>query len=122
MLNSLRYSPVAAALVLFLALGWASQAHALPAERGVILDQLNGNANLNFDPNKGPVVAPWIAWGPYNWGNGLIPRPDGVAYDCQDYFPDGLHPSDGGGKEKVANQLMNFFKTSPLTTPWFLHP
>src|SRR5262245_45417432 len=29
--------------------------------------QLNGDPDLNYDPAKGPVVAPWLAWGPYLW-------------------------------------------------------
>jgi hypothetical protein len=34
------------------------------AVKWAIEDQLNGNPALNFDPAQGPVLAPWIAWGP----------------------------------------------------------
>ncbi len=58
-----------------------------------IHDQINGNANLNFDPSKGSVLAPWMAWGPYYWANGLLPRADGLVWSCQDSLFDGTHPS-----------------------------
>jgi hypothetical protein len=89
----------------------------------MIQDQLNGNANMNYNAANGPVMAPWVAWGPYTWGNGLIPRSDGLQWSCQNYENDGVHTSaTGGGTEKVANQLMNFFKTNDATASWFLAP
>jgi hypothetical protein len=93
------------------------------AVRGMIQDQLNGDANLNYNAANGPVMAPWLAWGPYTWANGLIPRSDGLQWSCQNYENDGVHTSaTGGGTEKVANQLMNFFKTNDATASWFLAP
>ncbi len=37
------------------------------AVQWTIADQINGTGNLNFDPAKGPVVAPYLSWGPYLW-------------------------------------------------------
>ena len=85
-----------------------------------IADQLNGLASLNFDPTKGTVVSPWMAWGPYYWANGMLGRNDGLFWSCQDVIFDGVHPSDPVGRLKVADQLINFFKTDTTTTPWYL--
>jgi hypothetical protein len=35
------------------------------AVQWAIEDQINGTGNLNFDPTKGTVVAPYLSWGPY---------------------------------------------------------
>jgi hypothetical protein len=90
------------------------------ANKWAIQDQLNGNANLNFDPAKGPVLAPWMSWGPYYWANGMIPGSDGLVWTCQDLQDDGVHPSQPIGAEKAANELMNFFKTDDTAAPWFV--
>jgi Putative Ig domain len=89
------------------------------AVKWAITDQINGNSDLNFDPSAGPVVAPWMAWGPYDWANGLFTRRDGEVWTCED-FKDGIHPSNPGGRERDANQLLNFFKNDTTTIPWFL--
>ncbi|KAA3605099.1 MAG: hypothetical protein DWQ01_21130 [Planctomycetota bacterium] len=86
----------------------------------LIEEQLNGNPQLNFDPNLGPVEAPWIAWGPYLWADGLTPRSDGLIWECQDFQADGTHPSADFGAPKVAAQLMAFFKQDSTTAAWFL--
>ena len=91
------------------------------AVKNAIGDQLNGNANLNYNSALGPVEAPWMSWGPYYWANGLLGRSDGFVWTCQDLQSDGTHPS-GTGDLKVAGQILNFFKTDDTTTPWFLHP
>jgi len=90
------------------------------AVKNAIQDQVNGNANLNYDPSVGPVLAPWIDWGPYYWANGLLPRSDGLVWTCQDYVQDGTHPSNPVGEIKVATQLLNFLKAADTATPWFL--
>lgn len=90
------------------------------ADKWVIEDQINGLNNLNFNPGNGPVVAPWLAWGPYIWADGLSPRSDGFVWLCTDLSQsDYTHPS-SNGVAKVASQLIAFFKTDPTTTPWFL--
>jgi hypothetical protein len=92
------------------------------AVKNAIQDQINGNANLNFDPTKGPVLAPWIDWGPYYWANGMIPRNDGLVWTCQDLTSDGTHPSDPVGRLKVSTELMNFLKSDDTASIWFLAP
>jgi hypothetical protein len=92
------------------------------AVKWAIQDQINGNANLNWDPNKGPVMAPWMSWATYDWANGLLARSDGLTWSCQDVMSDGVHPSPLHGMEKDANFLLNFFKTDYTTTPWFVAP
>jgi lysophospholipase L1-like esterase len=62
---------------------------------------------------------PWLAWGPYLWADGTKGRKDGIAYTRDDLGPDGTHPSPSG-REKVARQLLQFFKTDPTAKPWFL--
>lgn len=91
------------------------------AVKWAIQDQLDGDPALNYNPENGPVTAPWMSWGPYYWGNGLIARPDGLAWACPDFVSDGNNPS-VTGVEKVANELLNFFKTDDTTSPWFLAP
>lgn len=89
------------------------------AVKNMIQDQLNGNANLNFDPTKGTVVAPWLAWGPYLWANGMVPRSDGLEWTCHDMQSDGTHPNTGA-RLKAAGLLLNFFKSDDTATPWYL--
>jgi hypothetical protein len=84
----------------------------------LIRDQLNADPALNFDPGRGPVRAPWLSWGPYLWADGLIPRSDGLTWDCADFASDGTHPAPSG-RIKVANLLLGFFPSDP-TTSWFL--
>ncbi len=87
----------------------------------LIEDQIAGANGLNFDPANGPVVAPWIAWGPYLWADGLVPRSDGLTWQCSDLESDFTHPSTNG-TAKVGAQLLNFFKTDPAAAPWFYQP
>jgi hypothetical protein len=62
---------------------------------------------------------PYIAWGPYFWADGLIPRPsDGLIWKCEDYVEkDRVHPSESG-KLKLGRMLLNFFETNQATR-WF---
>jgi hypothetical protein len=85
----------------------------------VVQQQLDGDPGLNYDPANGPVEAPWIAWGPYLWADGLNPRSDGLIWQCTDFQSDGTHPSDTG-RTKVAERLLQFFTTDSTATPWFL--
>lgn len=77
--------------------------------------QIDGDPALNFDAARGPVEAPWLAWGPYIWADGANPRADGLSYTRADFAADGTHPSPLGAR-KVAEQLLGFFK-GDSTTP-----
>jgi hypothetical protein len=77
------------------------------------IDPLAGNLNYNNN------TAPWIAWGPYMWADGMTPRSDGLVWRESDFMEDGVHPSTDG-RQKVASLLMNFFRTSAFTQSWFL--
>lgn len=92
------------------------------AVRGMIQDQLNGVPAMNYNSANGPVMAPWVAWADYDWGNGMLPRKDGLVWTCQDFGATGLHNSKPQGGEKDANMLFNFLRTNDATTPWFLAP
>jgi hypothetical protein len=88
------------------------------------IDQMSGGGidpiagDLDFNVLDG---APWLAWGPYLWADGLIPRSDGLIWQCADFQADGTHPS-MSGEQKVANLLMDFMLNSPFATPWFRDP
>ena len=94
-------------------------------DKWMIENQIKGTGNLNFDPAKGKVVAPWLSWGPYQWADGIHPRSDGLAWLPSDFLAyswgqiDWAHPSHAGVR-KETDQLIAFFKTDPTTTPWFL--
>jgi hypothetical protein len=90
------------------------------AMQKVVADQLSGLSSLNYNPSNGPVMAPWISWGTYAWANGMLPRSDGLVYTCQDMMSDGRHPNASYGGPKIASIWLDFFKTDPTTTPWFL--
>lgn len=106
--------------------GYANSDRAEPAAyingfvaKQLIEQQIAGEAQLNADALQGPVVAPWLAWGPYLWADGIIPRSDGLTWDCEDFSPDdGIHPAEGAAF-KVGTMLLNHFLTSPTTKIWF---
>lgn len=90
--------------------------------RWLIESQINGLDSLNYDSSAGVVSAPWLAWGPYLYADGEIPRDsDSLQWFCSDFVSDGTHPSTSG-RMKVSQLLEEFFKTSPYTVPWFLLP
>lgn len=93
--------------------------------QSIIADQINGEPSLNYNPSKGPVMAPWLSWGTYDWANGMIANGDtwynsaDLEWSCSDLGPDGVHASVYGG-QKDAALITGFFKTDPTTIPWFL--
>lgn len=91
---------------------WAIQAQ-INQIRGMGVDPVAGNLNYNDG------TAPWIAWGPYLWADGMNPRSDGLVWikDTDYQTKDYQHPSDAG-IAKVDGLLFTFF-TSSVYTPWF---
>jgi hypothetical protein len=81
--------------------------------------QMNGGG---IDPRAGDLdynsTAPWIAWGPYLWADGLTARSDGLVWRCSDLEEDGTHPAQDG-EEKVGRLLLRFMLESPFAAPWF---
>lgn len=69
------------------------------------------------DPALAYAVAPWLAWGPYFWADGLTPRADGLTWSCPELEADGMHPS-AKGEAKVAGMLLEFFRSHPAAG-WF---
>jgi hypothetical protein len=83
------------------------------AVKWTVARQIAGDAELNFDAGKGPVRAPWIAWGPYLWSDGVK-----GGWTRDDLGPDGTHPSDSG-RAKVGRMLLDFLKQDPTSRIWF---
>jgi hypothetical protein len=82
------------------------------ANGGMIADARAGDLNYNMG-------APWVAWGPYLWADGMTPRQgDGLVWQSTDFVQDGTHPSQSG-QQKVGTMLLAFFKSSPFTKCWF---
>lgn len=88
--------------------------------RWLIQDQIKGDADLNYDADRGAVKSPLLLWGPYLWADGTTARKsDGLIYERKDLAGDGTHPSDSG-REKVAGMLLKFFKTDANAKTWFV--
>jgi hypothetical protein len=69
---------------------------------------------------KGPLDGPVLLWGPYLWADGVTPRKsDKLIWERKDLSQDGVHPSRIGG-QKVANLLLEFFKTDAGAKTWFV--
>ena len=87
-----------------------------------IAQQLDGDPALNYDPANGPVVAPWLSWGPYLWADGLNARSDGLTWACSELnASDGTHPS-ATGRLKMADSLLAFVRRDAATAPWYTIP
>ncbi|MBM2841405.1 MAG: hypothetical protein HW412_1933, partial [Bacteroidetes bacterium] len=88
------------------------------AVKWTITRQINGDTALTYTGAN--PRAPWLGWGAYLWADGLIPRSDGLIWICDDFVTsDRTHPSTSG-RLKVANMLLNFFKTDTTAKGWFL--
>jgi hypothetical protein len=89
----------------------------------VIEAQIAQMATGSIDSEAGDLdynsSAPWIAWGPYLWADGLNARSDGLTWAQNELAPDGTHPS-MLGQQKVGRMLLEFFSTSPVARCWFL--
>lgn len=88
------------------------------AVRWLIQEQLEGLPSLNYDPDEGPVEAPYLVWGPYLWADGENPREDGFVWLQEDLAGDCTHPS-SSGTQKIASMLMSFLMNDPTAYPWF---
>jgi hypothetical protein len=84
------------------------------------INQMNGGgiSTTAGDLNYTSGVAPWLAWGPYLWADGLNPRSDGIIWQQQDFQSDGTHPSQSG-EQKVGAMLLNFMLNAEFTQEWF---
>lgn len=89
--------------------------------RWLIEQQMEGDPALNFDPAAGSVEAPWLSWAAYLWGDGLVPRSDGLIWECSDFADDGTHPSPQGAS-KVADLLMEWIYNDSTTRWYFAEP
>ncbi len=88
--------------------------------RWLIQDQIKGNKELTATGSD--AKAPVLLWGPYLWADGTTPRAsDKLHYTREDLAGDGTHPSEQG-RRKVADQLLNFFKSDALAQRWFIKP
>ncbi|MCX7014636.1 MAG: hypothetical protein NTW86_19140 [Candidatus Sumerlaeota bacterium] len=85
------------------------------AMRWLIQDQLKGEPSMSYEAGQFPL----LLWGPYLWANGAAPRADGFAWAREDYKEGGTHVTDSGA-QKVAEQLLHFFKTDPTAKTWFV--
>nr|NIW44804.1 hypothetical protein [Gammaproteobacteria bacterium] len=88
------------------------------AVKWLIEQQINGDPELNFNPDNGDVLAPYLTWGPYLWIDGQNPREDGRVWLQEDLRGDCTHPSESGAN-KVADMMLEFFLTDPTTHSWF---
>jgi hypothetical protein len=81
--------------------------------RWVIQDQIQSET-------QGKVDDPVLLWGPYLWADGVTPRKsDKLVWERKDLAEDGVHPSKIGG-QKVANLLLEFFKSDASAKTWFV--
>jgi hypothetical protein len=88
---------------------WLIEAQIVQLRTGVI-DQTAGDLSYS--------AAPWIAWGPYFWASGTIPRKDGLTWVIRDYsLSDLTHPAHPA-VTKVSQMMLDFYLLSPYS-PWF---
>jgi hypothetical protein len=89
------------------------------APKWIVEGQIFGFPEYNYDPARGLVRFPWVAWGPYMWADGVRGRKDRLKWTREDFSQaDGMHPSTQG-RERVAQLLLTFLKNEPTSKPWF---
>ncbi|MBZ5586312.1 MAG: hypothetical protein LAQ30_29825, partial [Acidobacteriia bacterium] len=86
------------------------------AVKWLIEQQIDGDPELSVAGG----AAPWLAWGPDLWADGLTSRIDGLAWACADVrADDGTHPGPSA-LQKVAAMLLDFFHSDSTARPWYL--
>lgn len=83
----------------------------------LIENQINGSAELAYKGEN--AVAPLVLWGPYFWTQGEKPRKDGYTLTKDMISNDGVHPTDKG-IEKVAKDIVDFWRSDVVSQQWFL--
>ncbi len=93
------------------------------AVKWVVQAQIDQMRNGRLDSRAGDLnyssVAPWLAWGPYLWADGMNPRSDGLTWARSELSGDGTHPAQSG-QEKVGALLLSFLKQEATARSWFL--
>jgi hypothetical protein len=90
------------------------------AVKWLVERQLKGDPELNYDPQKGVVKAPWLSWGPYLWANGTVKRKDGFSFQLSDFRENDHTHYSPQGQVKTGRELLRFFKTDSTTRGWFV--
>lgn len=91
------------------------------AMKSLIERQITGDPALKY---KGAgIQVPYLAWGPNLWADGKNPRElDSLTWNCETEFAidgGGYHLTNEG-KDKLANILLQFFRTDTLSEGWFM--
>lgn len=91
------------------------------AMKELIRRQITGDPTLKYkEPGK---QVPYLIWGPPLWADGKNPRAyDGLTWNCEAEFAidgGGYHLTNEG-KDKLANILLDFFRTDTLSESWFM--
>lgn len=86
------------------------------AMKWLIEEQINGNKQLQY--TGADAKAPLLMWGPYFWTQGSKTRADGYSFTPDLVNTDGVHPNEAG-KIKVANDILSFWQTDPVSQIWF---
>ncbi len=90
----------------------------------LIQAQINQMATGHVDSIAGDLnyyngTAPWLAWGPYLWADGMNARSDGLVWLQTDFDPkDYTHPGTPA-ETKVGRMLLDFLLASPFSRTWF---
>jgi hypothetical protein len=88
--------------------------------RWLIADQIARRSDLNWSPERGPVRAPLLLWGPYLWADGSRPNGLGTRWCRTDYEADFANHPSPAGEDKVADLLAQFLAREPTAAPWFM--